>query len=137
MNSTRTIRIGLVALAGCVAGFAQMQHNIEKQLTCQNRDHDGQQARHCEIREQAVASVGLLNLESGNGAVMIKRWLQSGVLVRARSGLRDRRAGGSDASGGLELQHASRPGRLRRPSAEPGLQRRVVPRHSAAAGRTR
>ena len=84
MNSTRAIRIGLVALAGCVAGFAQMQHNIEKQLTCQNREHDGQQARHCEIREQAVASVGRLNLETGNGAVMIKGWLQSGVLVRAR-----------------------------------------------------
>ena len=84
MNSTLSIRIGLIALAGCVPGFAQLQHNFEKQLTCRNGFHDGQRARHCEIREQAVASIGRLALESDNGSVMVKGWLQSGVLVRAR-----------------------------------------------------
>lgn len=84
MNSTCAVRIGLIALAGCVPGFAQLQHNIEKQLTCQNGSHDGQRARHCEIREQSVASIGRVAVESDNGSVTVKGWLQSGVLVRAR-----------------------------------------------------
>jgi hypothetical protein len=84
MNSTRAIGAAWLALAGCVPGFAQLQHNIEKQLTCSNGFRDGQQARHCEIREQAVAAMGRLSLETGNGAVTVKGWLQSGVLVRAR-----------------------------------------------------
>ena len=84
MNSKRAIRIGLFALTGCVPGFAQLQQNLEKQLTCQNGFHDGQRARHCEIREQAVSSIGRLALESDNGSVTVKGWLQSGVLVRAR-----------------------------------------------------
>lgn len=84
MNSTRVIRIGLVALAGCVPGFAQFQNNLEKQLTCQNGGHDSQRARHCEIREQAAASIGRLALTADNGSVVVKGWLQSGVLVRAR-----------------------------------------------------
>jgi hypothetical protein len=84
MNSTSAIRIGLIALAGCASGFAQMQNNTEKQMTCQDGNRDGQRARHCEIREQSVASVGRLALESDNGSVTVKGWLQSGVLVRTR-----------------------------------------------------
>src|SRR5689334_7692127 len=84
MNSTSAIRIGLIALAGCASGFAQMQNNMDKQMTCQNGDRDGRRARHCEIREQSVAAVGKLALESDNGSVTVKGWLQSGVLVRAR-----------------------------------------------------
>src|SRR5690349_7485022 len=84
MSSTHAIRIGLIALAGCASGFAQMQNNIEKQMTCQNGNRDSQRAHRCEIREQSVASIGRLALESDNGAVSVKGWLQSGVLVRAR-----------------------------------------------------
>jgi hypothetical protein len=84
MNATRAIGLGLFVLAGCVTGSAQMQNNIEKQLTCQNGFRDGQRARHCEIREQAVAVAGRLAVESTNGSIMVKGWLQSGVLVRAR-----------------------------------------------------
>ena len=84
MNSTSAVRIGLVALAACVPAFAQLQHNTEKQLTCQNGYQDSRRARHCEIREQSVAAIGRLAVESDNGAIAIKGWLQSGVLVRAR-----------------------------------------------------
>jgi hypothetical protein len=84
MNSTRLIGAGLVLMAGCATGFAQHQANLEKQLNCQNNSHEGMRAHHCEMREQSVASIGRLALESDNGAVTIKGWLQSGVLVRAR-----------------------------------------------------
>jgi len=84
MDSKRAIGIGLIVLAGCASGFAQMQNNTEKQMTCQNGNRDGQRARHCEIREQAVAFIGSLAVDSDNGSVTVKGWLQSGVLVRAR-----------------------------------------------------
>jgi hypothetical protein len=84
MNLTHAIRIGLIALAVCVPGFAQAQNNTEKQLTCQNGSQDGQRARHCEIREQAVAYAGRMAVTSDNGSVTIKGWQQSGALVRAR-----------------------------------------------------
>lgn len=84
MSSKSAIRIGLIALAGCASGFAQMQNNMEKQMACQNGYRDSQRGRHCEIREQTVASIGRLVLESDNGSVSVKGWLQSGVLVRAR-----------------------------------------------------
>ena len=69
MNSTGAIRIGLVTLACCVPGFAQLQHNIEKQLTCQNGFRDGQRARYCELREQAVASIGRVAVASSSGCI--------------------------------------------------------------------
>jgi hypothetical protein len=83
MNSSRAIRIALIALAGSIAAFAQMQNNTEKQMTCNNGDH-GNQARHCEIRELPVASVGRLAVDTTNGSVTVKGWLQNSVLVRAR-----------------------------------------------------
>ena len=76
------------ALALCAAGFplpAQMQNNTEKQLSCSNGGYDGDRARHCEIREQSLPSIGRLGVDPGsNGSVSVKGWLQSGVLVRAR-----------------------------------------------------
>jgi DUF4097 and DUF4098 domain-containing protein YvlB len=84
MNPKHAIRIAMLALAGCAAGLAQPQYNIEKQLTCQNGNNDGQRARHCEMREQSLASIGRLAVESANGAVRVKGWPQNGVLVRAR-----------------------------------------------------
>ena len=76
------------ALAICAAGFpllAQMQNNTDRQLNCSNSGNDGDRARHCEMREQSLPSIGSLNVDPGsNGSVNIKGWLQSGVLVRAR-----------------------------------------------------
>jgi hypothetical protein len=77
--------IGL-AVSGCVPLPAQMQNNTEKQLTCSNGGgNDRDRARHCEIREQSVASIGRLNIDaSPNGGVTVKGWLRGDVLVRAR-----------------------------------------------------
>jgi len=84
MNSTSATRIGLIALAASASGFAQMQNNMDKEMTCQSGNRNGRLARHCEIREQSVAGIGRLALQSDNGSVMIKGWLQSGVMVRTR-----------------------------------------------------
>ena len=84
MNSTSAIRISLIALVARASGFAQMQNNMDKEMTCQSGNRNGRLARHCEIREQSVAAIGRLALQSGNGSVTVKGWLQSGVLVRAR-----------------------------------------------------
>lgn len=76
--------IGLAVSAG-VPLFAQMHDNSEKQLTCQNGGYDSDRARHCEIREQTLPSIGRLSLDSNpNGGVSVKGWLRPDVLVRAR-----------------------------------------------------
>jgi hypothetical protein len=61
-----------------------MQNNTEKQMTCDNRGYDGDRARHCDIREQTLPSVGRFSVEGHNGGATVKGWLQSDVLVRAR-----------------------------------------------------
>ena len=76
--------IGLSLSTGAVPLLAQMQNNAEKQMTCDNRGFDGNRSRHCEIREQALASVGSLSVEGHNGGAAVKGWLRSDVLVRAR-----------------------------------------------------
>jgi hypothetical protein len=77
--------IGLAVSTGCVPLFAQLQDNREKQLTCENGGYDGEQARHCDIREQTVVSIGRLSVDAGrNGGATVKGWLRSDVLVRAR-----------------------------------------------------
>ena len=77
-----------IGLSVCTAGIpllAQLQDNSEKQMTCQNGGNDGENARHCEIREQAVPAIGRLSVDSGqNGGATVKGWLRSDVLVRAR-----------------------------------------------------
>lgn len=75
---------GLFVSTGAVPLFAQMQNNTEKQMTCDNRSYNGDRSQHCEIREQTLPSIGRLSVESHNGAVTVKGWLQNGVLVRAR-----------------------------------------------------
>lgn len=75
-----------IGLAVCAANpaMAQMQDNTEKQMTCNNGDY-GDQARHCDIREQTMPSAGRLTVGSvENGGVTVKGWLRSDVLVRAR-----------------------------------------------------
>ena len=66
--------------------FAQLQDNTDKQLKCDNNNNDrGRGARHCEIRETSMASIGRLSLDAGsNGGVTVKGWLRGDVLVRAR-----------------------------------------------------
>ena len=75
----------LTIFPGCVPVFAQMRDNTEKQLTCSNRGNNGDGARHCEIREQSLPSIGRLNIDaSPNGGATVKGWLRGDVLVRAR-----------------------------------------------------
>ena len=82
---TRAAWIGLAFAAGAISLSAQMQNNTEKEMTCSNGNSDNGSVRHCEIREQTVASVGKLTVDAGpNGAANIKGWLQGSVLVRAR-----------------------------------------------------
>src|SRR5437899_4617683 len=77
--------IGLAASTGAIPLLAQLQNNSEKQLTCNNGGYSNDRPRHCEIREQSMASIGRLSLDSGqNGGVTIKGWLRGDVLVRAR-----------------------------------------------------
>jgi DUF4097 and DUF4098 domain-containing protein YvlB len=77
--------VGLTVSTGCIPLLAQLQDNSEKQMTCDNGGYDGEHARHCEIREQTVASIGRLTVDaSPNGGATVKGWLRSDVLVRAR-----------------------------------------------------
>jgi hypothetical protein len=77
--------IGLAISTGCIPLLAQLQDNREKQMTCDNGGYDGEQARHCDIREQTVPSIGRLSVDaSRNGGATVKGWLRSDVLVRAR-----------------------------------------------------
>ena len=89
--------VGLAVSTGCVPLLAQLQDNSEKKMTCENGGNDGEQARHCEIREQTVASIGRLNVDAGhNGGVTVKGWLHSDVLVRARVEARGETEGRGD-----------------------------------------
>jgi hypothetical protein len=82
---TGTASIGLALWMANVPAFAQMHDNSEKQMTCNNGGYDSERARHCEIREQNVAAIGRMTVDSSpNGSATIKGWLQGGVLVRAR-----------------------------------------------------
>jgi hypothetical protein len=74
----------VVSLAFAAAALGQMRDNQEKQMSCENRGY-GDRARHCEIREQSAAAVGLLNVNGGrNGGATVKGWSRNEVLVRAR-----------------------------------------------------
>jgi hypothetical protein len=80
---TSAALLGLGILSG-VPTFAQLRDNSEKQLTCAN-GYSNDRARHCEVRELSVASIGRLNIDSGqNGGVSVKGWLRADTLVRAR-----------------------------------------------------
>ena len=73
----------LAGLALSTAVFGQMRDNQEKELKCDN-GYDSR-ARHCDLREQSTAAVGLLDLDAGsNGGAMVKGWSRNEVLVRAR-----------------------------------------------------
>src|SRR3954454_24640666 len=77
--------IGLAVCTGGVPLLAQIQGNAEKTMSCANGGYDGQQARHCEIREQTLPSIGLLTVDAGrNGGATVKGWQRGDVLVRAR-----------------------------------------------------
>jgi DUF4097 and DUF4098 domain-containing protein YvlB len=82
------VRAAWIAPAFCACGtplLAQLRDNSEKQMTCDNGSRNGDRPRHCEIREQTVASMGRLGIDPGqNGGVSVKGWLRSDVLVRSR-----------------------------------------------------
>jgi len=74
----------VTSLVLAAAAFGQMQDNQTKQMTCDNGS-DGDRARYCEIREQTLAAMGVLNVDAGqNGGATIKGWSRNEVLVRAR-----------------------------------------------------
>ena len=76
--------IGLAVFSAGVPLSAQLQDNRDKQLTCAN-SYDSDRARHCEIREQALPSIGRLSIDAArNGGATVKGWLRGDVLVRAR-----------------------------------------------------
>ena len=82
---TSTAWIGLALMTGGVPLLAQLQNNSDKQLTCANGGSDNDRARHCEIREQSLPSIGRLSLDAGqNGGATIKGWQRGDVLLRAR-----------------------------------------------------
>src|SRR5215475_11435965 len=73
----------IASLTFATAIFGQMHDNQEKQLKCDN-GYDSR-PRHCDIREQSAAPVGLLDLDAGpNGGATVKGWSRSEVLVRTR-----------------------------------------------------
>ena len=77
--------LGLAVSAAGVPLLAQLQNNSEKQLTCANGGYDSDRARHCEIREQTLPSIGRLTIDAGqNGGATVKGWTRGDVLVRAR-----------------------------------------------------
>ena len=82
---TRAAWVALAVASGSAPSVAQLQDNSEKQMTCANGGYDSDGVRHCEIREQSVASTGQLTVDSTpNGAATVKGWLRSEVLVRTR-----------------------------------------------------
>jgi DUF4097 and DUF4098 domain-containing protein YvlB len=78
--------VASLTLATAVFGQTQsnqMRDNQEKQLKCDN-GYDSR-ARHCDIREQSAAALGLLDVDAGrNGGATVKGWSRSDVLVRTR-----------------------------------------------------
>ena len=77
--------IGMAASTACAPLLAQLHDNTDKQLSCSNNGSDRDRARHCEIREMSLPSIGRLSVDaSPNGGVTIKGWLRGDVLVRAR-----------------------------------------------------
>jgi hypothetical protein len=77
--------VGLAVSTAGVPLFAQLHDNTEKQMSCSNGGYDNDRARHCEIREQSLASIGRLSVDATpNGGATVKGWLRGDVLVRAR-----------------------------------------------------
>src|SRR5690242_13052479 len=84
MRSAVTACLGL-ALCTAPASLLAQVHNLgEKQLACE-KTYGNDRPRHCDLREQTVASIGRLSVDAGrNGAVTVKGWDRSDTLVRAR-----------------------------------------------------
>jgi hypothetical protein len=79
----KTLKV-LASLALAATAFGQMRDNQDKAMTCE-QGGSGSQARYCEVREQSVAAVGLLNVDAGrNGGATVKGWSRNDILVRAR-----------------------------------------------------
>jgi hypothetical protein len=77
--------IGIAILSVTVPLSAQLQDNTEKQLSCANVGRNNDRARHCEMREHSVPSIGQLSIDAAqNGGATVKGWLRGDVLVRAR-----------------------------------------------------
>ncbi len=75
----------LASLALATAAFGQMRDNQTKEMNCDKTGSGGNQARTCEIREQSVAAIGVLNVDAGqNGGATVKGWSRNEILVRTR-----------------------------------------------------
>ena len=86
MRSALTIAacMGLSISVGAIPLLAQPRNSGEKPLACDNRVSYGDGARHCEMRELTLPSIGRLSVEGHNGSATVKGWSRSDVLVRAR-----------------------------------------------------
>jgi DUF4097 and DUF4098 domain-containing protein YvlB len=109
----KTLKV-LASLVLAATAFGQMRDNQNKEMTC-DKSGSGNRARYCEIREQATAAMGLLNVDAArNGGAIVKGWSRNEVLVRTRvegwgDSDADARAMGSqvyvDTSGGNVQAH--------------------------------
>ena len=68
-------------LSGCTAGDAPASF---AEFAVNRRGYDADRARHCDIREPTLPSVGRLSLQGHNGSATVKGCLRSDVLVGAR-----------------------------------------------------
>jgi DUF4097 and DUF4098 domain-containing protein YvlB len=85
---THTALICAALCLAATAGFAQAE-NSRYSLTCRNHsdyDDDNRRARHCEVKEQTIATTGgTLNVDgSQNGGISVKGWERNETLVRYR-----------------------------------------------------
>jgi hypothetical protein len=79
----------LACMALCLAAsaaFAQKE-NSRGSLTCHDQDNYGNDSRaqHCEVKEQAIAATGTINVDGmQNGGISVKGWERNEGLVRYR-----------------------------------------------------
>jgi DUF4097 and DUF4098 domain-containing protein YvlB len=79
----KALRI-LASLALAATAFGQMRDNQDKQMTCDSGG-SGSRARFCDVREQTIAALGILNIDPGqNGGATVRGWSRNEVLVRSR-----------------------------------------------------
>src|SRR4249919_3705235 len=85
----RTALVTAVAATALVgAGSAQSRGRDTARtgsLSCTDRQHDGDRATHCEVREDTIGGANPLDVDAGtNGGIRVRGWDRGDVLVRTR-----------------------------------------------------
>lgn len=76
-----------VALCLAVSAVAAQTDDSRYSLRCRDQDssYNDSRARHCEVKEQTLATVGTLNVDGmQNGGISVKGWERNDILVRYR-----------------------------------------------------